>query len=344
MRKEIRTIMLALLFLPLLLLAGCGRTPQSREAGSTAVIGVLGVEPAPQGLWVCAGAESRAGQPPAMYRGRGKTLAAAVEELSASGNAMVSCAHVEHILLAQTAAGSLEEVLSYAFQDPQQSTESQLWVVRTPALSQIFSEEQDPAQRMSVLRAAGKDKQGFVPVTLREAASALAKGDPLLIPALDVTGEGISFGGYALYKEGEFAAWLTGEAALGAALLKGDPIHWTDSVGDRAISLQSTGRRVEALWNGDALAGLAVRCDLEGVVTGGWASGRGDQAYLEAKTARAMDAALKTMQRAAADGADLKGGAGLRNVLDWRRISEQWEGAFSSLTPEITVEITLEEP
>ena len=59
---------------------------------------------------------------------------------------------------------------------------------------------------------------------------------------------------------------------------------------------------------------------------------------------RAMEAALKTMQRAAADGADLKGGAGLRNVLDWRRISEQWEGAFSSLTPEITVEITLEEP
>ena len=50
MRKEIRTIMLALLFLPLLLLAGCGRTPQSREAGSTAVIGVLGVEPGPQGL------------------------------------------------------------------------------------------------------------------------------------------------------------------------------------------------------------------------------------------------------------------------------------------------------
>ncbi len=333
-----------LLLLLSVLLSGCGRTPQSREAGSTAVIGVLGVEPAGQGLRVYAGAESREDQPPALYQGRGKSLAAAVEALSASGNAMVSCAHVEHILLAQSAAGSLEAVLSYAFRDPQQSTESQLWVARTPALAQVFSETQDPAQRMAVLRAAGKDRQGFVPLTLREAASALAAGTPLLIPALDVSETGISFGGYALYKEGAFAAWLTGEAALGAALLKGDRIHWTDSVGDRAISLQSTGRQVEALWRGDALTGLAVCCDLEGVVTGGWASGRGEAAYLEAKTARAMAAALRTMQKAAADGADLKGGAGLRSVLAWRRIAARWEGAFPFLTPEITVQIALEEP
>ena len=344
MRKEIRTTMLALLFLLLLLLAGCGRTPQSREAGNTAVIGVLGVEPDRQGLTVHAGAESRAGEPPATYQGQGETLAVAIEKLSSSGNAMVSCAHVEHILLAQTTAGSLEEVLSYAFQDPQQSTESQLWVVRTSDLSGMFSGDMDPAQRMSVLRAAGKDKQGFVPVTLREAASALAEGEALLLPALDVTREGLSFGGYALYKEGKFAAWLTGEAALGAALLKGDLIHWTDSVGDRAISLQSTGCRVEALWKGDVLTGLAIRCGLEGVVAGGWASGQGDKAYLEAKTTRAMDTALKIMQEAGADGVDLKGKAGLRALFSWRHISQQWEEAFASLTPDITVQITLEEP
>ena len=344
MRKEIRTTMLALLFLLLLLLAGCGRTPQSREAGNTAVIGVLGVESDRQGMTVYAGAESRAGEPPAMYQGQGETLAVAIEKLSSSGNAMVSCAHVEHILLSQTTAGSLEEVLSYAFQDPQQSTESQLWVVRSSDLSGMFSGDMDPAQRMSVLRAAGKDKQGFTPVTLREAASALAEGDALLIPTLDVTQEDLSFGGYALYKEGKFAAWLTGEAALGAALLKGDAIHWTDSVEDRAISLQSTGCRVEPLWKGDALTGLTIRCGLEGVVAGGWASDQGDKAYLEAKITRAMDTALKIMQEAAADGVDLKGKAGLRALFSWRHISQQWEEAFVSLAPDITVQITLEEP
>ena len=37
---------LALVFLLLLLLTGCAGTPQSRESGATAVVSVLGVEPA----------------------------------------------------------------------------------------------------------------------------------------------------------------------------------------------------------------------------------------------------------------------------------------------------------
>lgn len=342
MRRMLRTA--ALLVLPLLLLAGCGRTPQSREAGNTAVIGVLGVEPDLLGLTVYAGAESRAGEPPTAYLGRGETLAAAVEALSSSGNAMVSCAHVEHILLAQTAAGDLEEVLSYAFRDPQQSTESQLWVVRTPELSQVFSGELDPAQRMAVLRAAGKDGQNFKPVTLREAAADLAEGKALLIPALDVTEEGIFFGGYALYKEGEFAAWLTGEAALGAALLRGDLIHWTDSVDGRAVSLRSDGRRVEALWQGDTLSGLSIRCRLEGTASSGWTGSGEDRSRLEEKTCRAMATALRIMQAAGADGVDLRGGAGLGDLPGWQRIAAQWETAFPTLTPTLTAKLTLKEP
>ena len=46
---------------------------------------------------------------------------------------------------------------------------------------------------------------------------------------------------------------------------------------------------------------------------------------------------------AGADGVDLKGKAGLRALFSWRHISQQWEEAFASLTPDITVQITLEE-
>ena len=50
---------LALVFLLLLLLTGCAGTPQSRESGATAVVSVLGVEPAGQGIHLLAAAEGR---------------------------------------------------------------------------------------------------------------------------------------------------------------------------------------------------------------------------------------------------------------------------------------------
>lgn len=186
-----------------LVLTACG-LPQSWEVGNTAVIGVLGLEPVPGGLRVYGGAESRESQPAAVYTGQGETLAEAVAALSVSGEAQVSCAHVEHLLLAQTAAGDLEEVLAYAFQDLQQSTESQLWVVRTEDLAQVFSGGADLPRRMSVLRAAGEDGEGFAPVTLRQAAAAVAAGEALRLPVLDATGDALTFGGYTIYEDGRF--------------------------------------------------------------------------------------------------------------------------------------------
>ncbi len=56
----------------------------------------------------------------------------------------MSCAHVEHLLLTQTAAATLPALLSYAFQEPQQSTETQLWVVQADTLAECFSGEGTP--------------------------------------------------------------------------------------------------------------------------------------------------------------------------------------------------------
>ena len=234
---------LALVFLLLLLLTGCAGTPQSRESGATAVVSVLGVEPAGQGIHLLAAAEGR-GEEPFRCDSQGETPAAAVEGLTNRGEQVVSCAHVEHLLLTQNAAGTLPELLSYAFQEPQQSTETQLWVVRADTLEEAFSGEADTAKRMSVIKSQGKNRQGFCPVTLREAAAALARKEPLLLPALEVGEQGLAFAGFALYQEGGITQWLTGPEALGAALLLGDRVHWTGSVEAQAMVLQSTGCRV----------------------------------------------------------------------------------------------------
>ena len=327
------------LLLALTLLTGCG--PQSQEMGNTAVAGVLGAEPSRQGMTLWAAAEGRAGSEPTFYQGEGRTPAGALEDLSASGQQVVTCAHVEHILLPQSAPELVEPILSYAFQAPRQSTESQLWVVRTEHLEGVFSEKTDPVRRMSVLKDFSTTGQGFRPLKLREAAAALAAGDPMLIPALDLTDEGLDFGGFALYRDGEFAAWLTGETALGAALLMDQPIHWTDSVGDRGVVLESTGCRVEPIWQGDALTGLALTCRLEGTPVGGWQVEPEDVSRLEESTARAMVQAFAILRRADADAAGLKGRAGLSGPLRWNTLSREWEEAFSGLTLEAAVHLTL---
>ena len=337
--RRLMTLALAAAFL----LTGCGSLPQSQETGSAAVVSVLGGAPAAQGITVYAAAESREGETPAVYQGQGATPAAAMQSLAGAGEQTVSCAHVEHILLAQSGAGKLEELLSYAFRDQRQSTESQLWVVRSEELSEVFAGTGDPAQRMAVLKAAGKDKQGFQPVTLRQAAAALAEGAPLLIPALEQGEDGLTLAGFALYDRGQFTAWLTGQAALGAALLLGDPIRWTGSVEDRAIALQSTGCQAEPLLTNGKLTGLTLRCHLEGVSAGGWISRASDIALLEKEAAQAMADALEVLRQAGADGAGLKRRAGLQKPLAWPAISRQWEEAFPWLNVKISVRLTVTE-
>lgn len=327
------------LLLALVLLSGCG--PQSREMGNTAVAGVLGAETARRGMTLWAAAEGRAGAAPSFYRGEGRTPAGALEDLAAGGEQVVTCAHVEHILLPQNAPDLVEPILSYAFRSPQQSTESQLWVVRTEGLEAVFSEKTDPVRRMSVLKDFSTTGQGFRPLKLREAASALAAGEAVLIPALDLTQEGLDFGGFGLYRKGEFVAWLTGETALGAALLMNQPIHWTDTVGERAVLLESTGCQVEPLWQGEKLTGLALTCRLEGTPVGGWQVEPEDASRLEASTARAMAQAFAVLRRADADGAGVKGRVGLAEPFRWSRLSRIWEDAFPRLTPEISVCIAL---
>lgn len=324
-------------------LAGCSTAPQSREVGSTAVVSVLAVQQTRRDLTVFAAAEGRAGGKPSFYEGKGDAPAAAIEDLTDSGDKVASTAHVEHVVLARSAAGRLDEVLSCAFQDPSQSTESQLWLLRADRLDEVFADGEDPAKRLAVLKAAGKEGWGFRPLTLREAAAKQAAGNALLIPALEQKEEGLSFAGFALWHGGEVLGWLQDESALGAALLLGEELHWTMSVGERSLSLQNTDCRVAPVWDGDRLTGLQVTCDLEGLRTGGWTGKPKDEKILAAQTEQAIKTAFAAMQKAGADGACLRQQAGMAQRWKWDTLSDQWEAAFPTLTLDVSVRITTAE-
>ena len=331
--------MVALLFLLLLLLTtcltGCAGAPQSRESGATAVVSVLGVEPAGEGIRLLAAAEGRGGGLPGRQPG---DTPPPRWRLSPTRGRVVSCAHGA-LLSLQTAAATLPALLSYAFQEPQQSTETQMWVVQADTLAESFSGEGDTAQRMTVIQSQGKDRQTFAPLTLRQAAAALDKGEPLLIPALSVGEAGLAFAGFALYQDGAITRWLTGPAALGAALLSGEKIHWTGSLGEEALTLQSTGCQVHPVWEGGRVVGLDLRCRLEGVLTGGWTGEATDPAPLERETAQAVLQALDQLQAAGADAAGLLGRAGLSNPFRWDALNGQWQGVFPTLPATCTVTV-----
>lgn len=331
------------IWLPILVsvwMTGCSTIPQSREAGSTAEIAVIGLQPEGTMLGIYAAAEGRADAAPSIYRGRGDTPAAAVEDLSDSGEQLVSCTHVEHLILSRNGVDRLEEVLSYAFQDIRQSTESQLWLVQGEDLSETFCGEQDPAKRLAVLKSAGKDGRGFRPLTLREAAAAAAAGEALLIPALRQGEDGLEFIGFGLCHKGRVAAWLTGEAALGASLLMGEPIRWTASAGQWALSLRSTGIQAEPVWEGDRITGLTLRCPIEGLRVGGWQEMPEDEAIIGRQTIQAMNAALRIMKNVGVDAVGLKNTVGMSSPLKWQALSGQWEKVFPHLTVTFSVPVT----
>ena len=317
-----------------LLLTACAGTPQSREAGRTLEVGVLGAEPAGEGLRLLASAGSGTGEENTLCLGAGATPAAAMEVLAGSGDRVVSAAHVEHLLVAENAAGLLPELLEYAFRDPLLSTETQLWVVEGKNLEPLFRE--DPAGRMEVLKTAGGNRQGFCPVTLREAAGAIAMGEPALLPTLDP--ETLERTGAVLYDGDQFVSRFDPDEALGVSLLLGQKVHWTSSAGEEVMSLRPARCSLEPIWEGGRLKGLSVRCLLDGVPAGGGSCGT---EALEEQAARQINTALEKLKRS--DGGRLLlGRVGLKDPIRWRKLNDLWDKDFPVLPTEVLVTVRRE--
>ena len=95
-------------------------------------------------------------------------------------------------------------------------------------------------------------------------------------------------------------------------------------------------------WDGGTLAGLSIRCRLEGTYTGGWQKQQSDAVQLEQGTAQAMRLALHRMQAAGVDAAGLLGRAGLHCPVRWSALEGQWAEKFPGLSIDLRVEAALE--
>lgn len=332
MRSILSIYVVPVLFV--LLLTSCAGTPQSREAGRTLEVGVLGAEPYGEGFRLLASAGTGTGEEIELCQGSGPTPASAMDTLAGSGDQVVSAAHVEHLLVTETAAALLPELLEYAFRDPLLSTETQLWVAEGESLESLFRE--DPAGRMEVLKTAGGNRKGFCSVTLRETAGSIAAGEPVLLPTLDP--KTLERTGAVLYDGDHFVSRFDLDEALGASMLLGQKLYWTASAGEEVMSLRLVRCALEPCWKEGRLAGLSVCCILDGVPVGG--SSVGTDA-LEERISRQLEAALEKLKQSNGRRLLLRR-AGLSDPLRWRKLVGQWDERFSACKAEIEVTIRRE--
>lgn len=124
---------LALVFLLLLLLTGCAGTPpksgERRHGGGQCSGGGAGRP----GHSPFGGAEGRGEEEPFRCDSQGETPAAAVEGLTNRGEQVVSCAHVEHLLLTQNAAAPCRNCSVMPFRSPSRARKPSCgWSGRIP--------------------------------------------------------------------------------------------------------------------------------------------------------------------------------------------------------------------
>lgn len=347
--------LLALTVTLILVLSGCRAPfslPQAKEPRGLAIASVLGAGIEESGmLRVMAATQTRGEKGLRLYESQGPAIAAALLSSRDQGTETVSYAHVEHIVIEEGfAERALSELLSFCFQNGEQSVESNLWLLRDGKLDQLFTKESDPAGRLSTLRSSGKAGTSLPPRSLRALAVDWADGEAFLIPALRIVDGELLFDSFALMKNEKLLGYIEGEAAIGCVLLAGDPFHWSETLyledGNRiTVQLYSKGSSVTPRWDDKTLRGLQIACSAQGSVSEGWAQDQWSllSSELESRVRNKLDVALKTLQKEDADAVSLCRQAGLREVWCWDRLQEQWDGRFAQLPYEIEVKLRLGE-
>lgn len=347
-------------------LEGCASLPDAHEIEQTVLMEAMGVDvgaEALDGVAVTAASGARAaagdspGQAPVVLSAQAGTVAAACAEMQTFGEEYVFYGDVEEILLGEgEAQRGLEDLLTHMARDPELRLEAQLWVMRgSSAADALFGAVQGggaPA-RLAALEQDARRFSTSRPRTARETLADLLDNGCTLLPALVQRpagpGEGaqgdmvLSAAGYAVLRDGALCGYLEGGGAYGADLLSGrgtGKVLELETPGLIRTALRVTGvkTRLEPVFDGERLAGLAVECALEAraVEVRGGCLGEDERVWLAGELSRVAEAGLReAMDRFQALGADcahLGGRAALR--VPWRKaaLEAQWEEAFPTLS------------
>lgn len=336
----------------MLTLGGCHAPfslPRATEPRSIAIAGVLGVDRNGETVTAFAATQQRGDDPPLSFQGEGNSLAAARLATRDQKTRTVSYAHVEHLVISPAvAADYLDELLSYSFQNGEQSMESKLWVLTEGSLEDLFAGEVDVAGRLSALQIGAKAGTTLPGRSLRQIATRLLDGGDLLLPALKLEGDVLEFDGYVLVHEGVPVAQVRESVARSVAVLSGEEVYWTQTVtsksgGTGVVQLHSHGVRVKPQFSGESLTGLTVTCELDGQLMELWSADEVEKLREQVTQGaqRELLVAVKILQLNETDGAQFRRRAGLANPWRWDDLNEEWGTLFPTLPVEVKVEAAL---
>lgn len=335
-------------------LSGCRAPvslPRAQEPRSMTIASVLGVENGERDrIQIFAASEGRNEKKPMRYEGQSDSLSGALQDTRDQGTETVSYAHVEHILIgAESVESRLPQLLSFCFQNGEQSIESNLWLVRDTDMKSVFETDMDLAKRLSTLKTSGDEGISLPPRSLRETAAQLADDGAVLIPALRWKQQELIFDSYALFENGTMIGYLEGDLARMAAILSGDSVYWTDQIKlggkkEATVQLHSSGCRVRPVMQNGQLKQLKLSCRVDGKLMEVWsAGGQTLHDQVERTVKRDLEDAIAYLQKLDVDGAELRRQAGLSAPWNWGVIETQWGDCFATLPCEITVKAKLTE-
>lgn len=365
MKHAAKAFIIIILFILSLSLTGCGLRSQAREVDQLLVVQTMGLDPAPEGVWLSLAAPGTAGsQAPLRLESRGPSVTRALERIRAGANEEeLFCAHIGHLLLGEAAAQEgIGALLDYVCRAGDLRLSVPLYLLR------------DKDAREAVL-AAGDDSFSVCDALDSVDADLRHRGDGRSTPAAEVLRDlarrncalvcAVSLqpsaendqsteeaappltllpAGYALLKEGRLCAWLDREQAVGVGFLTGHTGLCEIAVpgeDGRPVTLSVTGGScsLEPEWDEKGLlCGLTVDLHAEALLAEGGSSAAEEgrlQLALERALSQRVRQVLQLSKEQGADFLDLEGRLSLRAPRRMRNSD------FAALWPTLPVTVAV---
>ncbi len=282
MKKFLLTLLL-LWLAPLL--SGCaGLYAERREVERLRLVETMGLDPAPDGLWMSLCSSGTREEDPSCYSGAGSSLSDALDRLrSRSAEEELFCGHLQHILVGQDyARQGMESLLSAVCRSSDLRLDLPVWMILNGTAREAVCEAGDEENGVpALLSALQQDREG---AGVLSAAGAILRdlerqGSSLvraleLQPSSEEGGEGLSLvpAGYGVLVGGQLRAQISPENGAAAELLTDSLRPCVMTIRDgrgRAVTLELLGGSsgLSPIWGEDgALNGLEITIRVRAVV------------------------------------------------------------------------------
>lgn len=338
-----------------LLLTSCGRMPYPREMEDMALLRTMGVDREGDGVSLTVSTGPRAQglqgdrESALTLSARGDSLSAAALSLQGLSDSYVFFGYVDQLLLGEgLAREDARPVLDWFARDVELGLGARVWVVRGTARSAVESGgDQGVDSRLTTLRADGEMGVASLTRTAGEIYTDLLEQGAAYLPALALSEEkGITYGGYAVVKDGALAGYLEGEEALGLELLAGrSSVHVLEErAGEELVSLRVTAGSTACRLTGEGRLSLTCRVSvrLEEYSQPLTENQLKDlKSRVKTREEERIRAALDRLRGWGADCLGLGLKAGLTAPWVWSKVQGDWSGTFAALEPEVEVQVEL---